>query len=151
MRFHGHLIQVKSETSDNWGWIQLLQMRVVWSESDRQFQEIRNSEGISGKSVSDWRENCKCGGKLSTHFSLITIKNTNFDLRNCLIRLSFSYKDAVSNNGSRTSITHAHKGQSQAGTEGPHVSKLATLYSFTLKYWQETFLNHVFWSSVSRF
>ena len=77
-RFHGHLIPVKSETSDNSGWIELLQMGAVWSESGRQFQEILNSERISGKSVSDWRENCKCGGKLSTHFSLITIETQMF-------------------------------------------------------------------------
>ena len=92
---HRHLIQLKSETSDISGWIQLLHMRVVWSESDRQFQEILNSEGISGKSVSDWRENCKCGGKLSTHFSLIRIKKQMFASLTFHIEMLKNWKSSI--------------------------------------------------------
>ena len=70
-------------------------MRVVWSESDRQFQEILNSEGISGKSVSDWRENCKCGGKLSTHFSLIRIKKQMFASLTFHIEMLKNWKSSI--------------------------------------------------------
>ena len=73
-------------------------MRVVWSESDRQFQEILNSEGISGKSVSDWRENCKCGGKLWTHFSFIRISSLLLLYINeddCILFLDTVYSDKI--------------------------------------------------------